>query len=183
MIFCARATHGRGMPSLGLMARPGVPMGGRVRRLRAVEDQSAPIPKRERASLEGANGSSGVAERKPSGIPSITVVPTVILRSVPAFLLRTPGGGPATTANVAERTRSPEWGKGSQPGQILRSSGHVREAQRYPCRKAGCFPMDKGVFFYGNVEWKPSLSGVASDGTNRKVCGLWMGSLSRPRTS
>ena len=31
-------------PSPGLMARPGVPMGGRVRKLRALEDQSAPIP-------------------------------------------------------------------------------------------------------------------------------------------
>ena len=33
------------------------------------------------------------SERKPSGIPSGTVVPAVILQSVPAFLLRTPGGG------------------------------------------------------------------------------------------
>jgi hypothetical protein len=33
------------------------------------------------------------SEWKPSGIPSVTVVPTVILQSVPAFLLRTPGGG------------------------------------------------------------------------------------------
>jgi hypothetical protein len=41
----ARATRGRGLPSFGLMARLGVPVGGRVRRLRAVEDQSAPIPK------------------------------------------------------------------------------------------------------------------------------------------
>ena len=44
MIFCARATRGRGLPSLGLLARLGVPVGGRVRKLRAVEDQSAPIP-------------------------------------------------------------------------------------------------------------------------------------------
>jgi hypothetical protein len=44
MIFCARATRGRGLPSHGLMAHLGVPVGGRVRRLRAVEDQSAPIP-------------------------------------------------------------------------------------------------------------------------------------------
>jgi hypothetical protein len=36
------------------MARPGVPVGGRVRKPRAVEDQSALIPERERASLEGA---------------------------------------------------------------------------------------------------------------------------------
>ena len=34
-----------GRPSLGLLARLGVPVGGRVRTLRAVEDQSAPIPK------------------------------------------------------------------------------------------------------------------------------------------
>ena len=33
-----------GGPSLGLMARLGVTAGGRVRKLRAVEDQSAPIP-------------------------------------------------------------------------------------------------------------------------------------------
>ncbi len=44
MIFCARATHGLRRPSLGLLARLGVPVGGRVRKLRAVEDQSAPIP-------------------------------------------------------------------------------------------------------------------------------------------
>jgi hypothetical protein len=53
MIFCARATRGRGLPSVGLMARLGVPVGGRVRMLRAVEDQSAPTLKRYRASLEG----------------------------------------------------------------------------------------------------------------------------------
>ncbi len=40
MIFCARATRGRGLPSLGLMARLGVPVGGRVRKLRAVGDHS-----------------------------------------------------------------------------------------------------------------------------------------------
>jgi hypothetical protein len=33
-----------GRPSPGLMARLGVPVGGRVRKLSAVEDQSAPIP-------------------------------------------------------------------------------------------------------------------------------------------
>ena len=33
-----------GRPSPGLMARLGVTVGGRVRTLRAVEDQSAPIP-------------------------------------------------------------------------------------------------------------------------------------------
>jgi len=44
MIFCARATRGLRRPSLGLLARLGVPVGGRVRKLRAGEDQSAPIP-------------------------------------------------------------------------------------------------------------------------------------------
>ena len=53
MILCARATRGRGLPSLGLMARLGVPMGGRVRRLRAVEDQSAPIPGEKTSELGG----------------------------------------------------------------------------------------------------------------------------------
>ena len=44
MIFCARATRGRRIPSPGLMARLGVPVGGRVIKLRALEDQSTPIP-------------------------------------------------------------------------------------------------------------------------------------------
>jgi hypothetical protein len=44
MIFCARATRGRRLPSPGIMARLGVLVGGRVRKLRAVEDQSGPIP-------------------------------------------------------------------------------------------------------------------------------------------
>ena len=47
MIFCARATRGLRRPSRGLMARLGVPVGGRVRKSRAVEDQSAPNPRRE----------------------------------------------------------------------------------------------------------------------------------------
>jgi len=42
-----------GRPSLGLRARLGVPVGGRVKKLRAVGDPSAPILERERASLEG----------------------------------------------------------------------------------------------------------------------------------
>ena len=54
MIFCACATRGRGPPSLGLMARFGVPGGGRVRRLRAVEDQSAPIPEETTSELGGS---------------------------------------------------------------------------------------------------------------------------------
>jgi len=47
MVSCARATRGLGRPSLGLMARLGVPVGGRVRKLRAVGDESSP-PSREK---------------------------------------------------------------------------------------------------------------------------------------
>ena len=54
MIFCARATRGRGLPSLGLLARPGVPVGGRVRKLHAVEDQSASIPGERTSKLGGS---------------------------------------------------------------------------------------------------------------------------------
>jgi hypothetical protein len=53
MIFCARATRGLRRPSPGLMARLGVPVGGRVRKLRAVEDQSAPIPEERTSKLRG----------------------------------------------------------------------------------------------------------------------------------
>ena len=70
MIFCARATRGLSRPSPGLMARPGrsiakqseggagekyLPVGGRVRKLRAVEDQSAPIPEERTSELEGSS--------------------------------------------------------------------------------------------------------------------------------
>ena len=60
MIFCARATRGRGRPSLGLMARLGVPVGGRVRQSRAVEDQPAPIPEERTSKLGGEKGSAQV---------------------------------------------------------------------------------------------------------------------------
>ena len=65
MIFCARATRGRGLPSPGLMARPGksivkqsegragekcLPVGGRVRKSRAVGDESSPP---SRGTLDG----------------------------------------------------------------------------------------------------------------------------------
>jgi len=42
-----------GRPSPGQMARLGVPVGGRVRKMRPVEDQSAPIPREKRTILEG----------------------------------------------------------------------------------------------------------------------------------
>ena len=53
MIFCARATRALRRASLGLMARLGVPVGGRVRKLRAVEDQSASIPEEITSELGG----------------------------------------------------------------------------------------------------------------------------------
>jgi hypothetical protein len=40
-----------GRPSPGLMARLGVPVGGPVKKLRAVEDQSAPIPEEKTSEL------------------------------------------------------------------------------------------------------------------------------------
>jgi hypothetical protein len=44
-----------GRLSLGLMARLGVPVGGRVRKPRAVEDQSAPIPEERTSKLGKVN--------------------------------------------------------------------------------------------------------------------------------
>ena len=59
MVSCARATRGLGRPSPGLMARLGVPVVGRVKKLRAVGDQSSP-PSREKVeglwSLDVRNG-------------------------------------------------------------------------------------------------------------------------------
>jgi hypothetical protein len=43
-----------GKPSPGLMARLGVPVGGRVKKLCAVEDQSAPIPEERTSELGGS---------------------------------------------------------------------------------------------------------------------------------
>jgi len=53
MIFRARATRGRGLPSLGLMARLGVLVRGRVRKPRAVGGQTdhPPVKRRLRARL------------------------------------------------------------------------------------------------------------------------------------
>ena len=47
------ASEGWGRPSPGVRARLGVPVGGRVRKLRAVEDHSAPIPKERTSELGG----------------------------------------------------------------------------------------------------------------------------------
>ena len=54
MILFSRATRGLGRPSFGPLARLGVPVGGRVRKLRAVEDQSAPIPEEVTSELGGS---------------------------------------------------------------------------------------------------------------------------------
>ena len=51
LVSCARATRGLRRPSLGLLARLDVPVGGLVKKLRAVEDQSAPIPEEETSEL------------------------------------------------------------------------------------------------------------------------------------
>jgi hypothetical protein len=53
MIFRARATRGLRRPSPGLMARLDVPVGGRVKKPRAMEDQSAPIPEERTSKLGG----------------------------------------------------------------------------------------------------------------------------------
>jgi hypothetical protein len=47
----------------------------------------------------------GFAGRKHSGIPSVTVVPTVTLRSVPAFL---PGSASADASLLRSRPRKPK---------------------------------------------------------------------------
>ena len=99
--------------------------GGRVRL--APSPLVAPLPRR--------------SERKPSGIPSVTVVPTVMLQSVPAFLLRTPGGDPATTANVAERTRSPERVNNLSAGGFL--------TPPLKCAKPKGIPVDRRDFSLG----------------------------------
>jgi hypothetical protein len=65
MIFYARATRGLRRPSPGLMARLCVPVGGRVRKFRAVKDHSAPISRRERGSLEeGRDSWHGLCARR-----------------------------------------------------------------------------------------------------------------------
>jgi hypothetical protein len=63
MIFCARTTRGRGLPSPGLMARLGAPVGGRVKRLRAVGDHLArpqvKRPKNSECSMRAVKDSLG----------------------------------------------------------------------------------------------------------------------------
>ena len=56
MVFSARATRGHGLPSLGLMARLGVPVGGRVSEkvARSGRPNRPPSCETKRASSEGA---------------------------------------------------------------------------------------------------------------------------------
>ena len=53
MTFCARVTRGRRNHSPGVMACPGVPMGGRVRKWRAVEGHPASVPEEVTSELGG----------------------------------------------------------------------------------------------------------------------------------
>ena len=54
-LLCSRNARLR-RPSLGLLARLGVPVGGRVRKLRAVEDQSASILGERKSDLGRESG-------------------------------------------------------------------------------------------------------------------------------
>lgn len=96
-----------------------------VRRAQWKIDQPSSL-KREGASLEGTFGSLGCAGRKPSVIPAVT-----LLRpwpwSVPAFL-------PGSTRRIS------------------RSSGHVRESRRHPCREG---------MYQGKTEQRGNASPVA----------------------
>ena len=82
MIFCARATRGLGRPSPGQLARLGVPVGGRVRKTRAVEDQSALISQEIASEL----GRGHVANR---GIAVFALCNTCEFASENAYLLLT----------------------------------------------------------------------------------------------
>jgi hypothetical protein len=72
-----------GRPSPGLMARLGVPVGGRVRKLRAVEDQSAPIPEEITSELGGIGGNSQtiLPARRTRTVKRIGRTPTLVLCS------------------------------------------------------------------------------------------------------
>src|SRR5262245_16647259 len=61
----ARAMLGLGMPSPGQMARLGVPVGGRVRKLRAVGDKTDHPPvRRKRVRLEGGGEATILLARR-----------------------------------------------------------------------------------------------------------------------
>ena len=77
MIFCARATRGRGLPSLGLMARLGVPVGGRVRKPRAYVF----FPPSGGLSVEDLDRS---VSNKPRFTPSIKHTDAPIISNIPA---------------------------------------------------------------------------------------------------
>ncbi len=72
MVSCARATRGLRRPSDGLMARLGVPVGGRVRKLRAVGDHLA----RPQGRRLKSGGRSTCAVGNLPGLP-VSLVPPV----------------------------------------------------------------------------------------------------------
>ena len=69
MIFCARATRGLRRPSLGLMARLGVPVGGRVRRRTQCKINQPPSLKRYERAWKDHLKSRSTAARRPTGMP------------------------------------------------------------------------------------------------------------------
>ena len=77
MIFCARATRGRGRPSLGLMARLGVPVGGRVRKLRAVKGSLGRSPRGRYRELGSVRSTSKRTTKLPR--PLLAALPPVLL--------------------------------------------------------------------------------------------------------
>jgi hypothetical protein len=72
MLSCARATRGLRRPSHGLVARLGVPVGGRVRKLRAVGDHLA----RPQGRRLKSGGRSKCAVGNLPGLP-VSLVPHV----------------------------------------------------------------------------------------------------------
>ncbi len=73
---CACATRGLRRPSFGLKARLGAPGLGGVRKLRAVEDQSAPIPE-EITSKLGESYSYGEGGRSMRAMKDSLATPLV----------------------------------------------------------------------------------------------------------
>jgi len=69
MILFSHATRGLGRPSFGPRARLDVPVGGRVRKLRAVEDPSAPIPEERTNEAGGIITLTVLVAEAPIGFP------------------------------------------------------------------------------------------------------------------
>ena len=96
-------------PSLGLMARLGVQVGGRVRKLRAVEDHSASIPKEGTSKLGGSLWKLGRRRVETFWNLRGHGLATVIPGSVPVFL---PGSASADTSllrSCSQNTKASLW--------------------------------------------------------------------------